>query len=405
MGSALPEGFDPVEVPLAPLAAAATRQLVDELTDDAPLPGHVADAIARRSAGSPLFVTEMVAALRHGADLEALPDSVEALMSVQIDELASADRAVLRQASVLGARFSRESFVAALELREDDAEGVLERLQAFLVADGEGAVRFRHGLLRDAAYQGLSFRRRRALHLRVGESLERSAGEDVEPVAEQLTRHFYEAGAWEKALRYGLLAGSAAKRAYATVDAAALLEQAVEAGRSWRQARPEAVALAAEALGEARTTLGELERAREALRIARRRVSGDAVEYARLLRKEATVVHRLGALPRRRGGCCCRASPRSRRSTALRRRPSGRVSRRSSGSSRTGRGGRGRRSPGSSARSPTGRRSAPRRLWPTPSSGSTSPSTPSANRRARPTAHRRWRSTTSSVIWWQRAAC
>jgi class 3 adenylate cyclase/tetratricopeptide (TPR) repeat protein len=289
-GGLRPElGPDVVHVVLEPLEAQAARRLVDELTDDAPLPGHVADAVARRSGGSPLFVTEMVAALRAGADVDALPDSVESLLAVQIDELPAADRALLRQASVLGARFTRRSFATALGLREDDAEAVLVRLGDLLVADGEGGVRFRHGLLRDAAYHGLSFRRRRLLHRRVAESLERDSGGDDAALVDQLTRHFYEAGVWEKALRYGGRAGSAAARVYANVDAAGMLERAVEAGSRWRHARPEEVARAAETLGDVRITLGELERAADAFAIARRRVRGDPVERARLMRKEASV--------------------------------------------------------------------------------------------------------------------
>ena len=56
--------------------------------------------------------------------------------------------------------------------------------------------------------------------------------------------------------------------------------------------------LAAEALGDVRLALGEFESARAAFMIARRRVRGDAVERARLLRKEGIVAYRLGAYPR-----------------------------------------------------------------------------------------------------------
>ncbi|MFN0154386.1 MAG: tetratricopeptide repeat protein, partial [Gaiella sp.] len=291
-GFQLPGGVESFEMPLAPLPPDAALLLVEQLSEDAPLPGHVAAGIAARSAGSPLFVTEMVAALRDGADLEALPRSVEALMAVQIDDLQSADRAVLRRASVLGARFTRADLVTALELDESEAEAVIARLDRFLVADGEGGLRFRHGLLREAAYQGLPFRRRRALHRRVGEALERDAGVGV---ADQLTRHFYEAGVWEKALRYGLVAGRRAQDVYANVDARALLERAVTAGTRCRGARSEAVALAAEALCDVLLLLGELERARSAIHIAKRRVRGDVVEQARLLRKDAMIAYRLGS--------------------------------------------------------------------------------------------------------------
>ena len=292
-----PAGIAAVELPLAPLERSAALLLTIQLTEDAPLPAHVAATIAERSDGSPLFVTEMVGAMRAGADHHTLPESVEGLMALQIDELSSADRGVLRQASVMGARFTRAGLIAALELDETRAVEVLERLGGLLLADGSGGLSFRHGLLRDAAYHGLPFRRRRALHRRVGESLELGADGDVSDVAGELTHHFFEAGVWEKALRYGLIAGARARAVYANVDAATVLDRAVAAGARWRAARPEAVMLAAEALGDVRLSLGEFERARSAYAIARRRVHGDPVERARLLRKEAIVSHRLGAFP------------------------------------------------------------------------------------------------------------
>ncbi len=219
-------------------------------------------------------------------------------MALQIDELGAADRGVLRQAAVMGVRFTRAALVGALELDEAAAEAILERLDGFLLSDGEGGLAFRHGLLRDAAYHGLSFRRRRVLHRRVADSLELSAGADVADVAADLTHHYYEAGAWGKALRYGLVAGSQARAVYANVDAAAVLDRAVAAAVKWRAARPETVMLAAEALGDVRLALGEFERARAAFALARRRIRGDAVERARLLRKEGIVAYRLAAYPR-----------------------------------------------------------------------------------------------------------
>ena len=297
-GFAAPPDVKAAALNLAPLAAAAARKLVVQLTEDAPLPAHVAEAIGGRSDGSPLFVTEMVRAMRGGADHHTLPDSVEALMALQIDELAAADRGVLRRAAVMGTRFTRAGLVAALELDDAHADAILERLADFLVDDGEGGLAFRHGLLRDAAYHGLSFRRRRFLHRRVGEALELNAGTDIAHVAADLTHHFFEAGAWDKSLRYGLIAGAEARSVYANVDAAAVLERAVTAGSRWRGARPEAVMRAAEALGDVTLSLGELERARAAFAVARRRVRGDVVERARLLRKEAVVAYRLGAYSR-----------------------------------------------------------------------------------------------------------
>ena len=97
--------------------------------------------------------------------------------------------------------------------------------------------------------------------------------------------------------------------------------------------------LAAEALGDVRLSLGEFESARAAFAIARRRVRGDAVERARLLRKEAIVAYRLGAFPKAqrilKGALACSTA-----SAACRRPRSARASRRCSGSSRCGAAGR-----------------------------------------------------------------
>jgi predicted ATPase/class 3 adenylate cyclase len=293
-----PEDVAPLLLlPLAPLDPPATLRLVVALTEDAPLPAHVTARIAARSDGSPLFVTELLRAMREGSDHDTLPESVEDLMALRIDELSAADRGVLRQASVMGARFTRADLVAALELDEDRAEAILERLHGYLIADGDGALSFRHGLLRDAAYHGLPFRRRRTLHRRVGEVLEQRADGDGASGAADLTHHFFEAGQWSKALRYGLVAGSEARAVYANVDAAIVLDRALAAATSWRAARPETVARAAEALGDVRVSLGQFDQARAAYIVARRRVRGDAVERARLIRKEGAVDHRLGRYP------------------------------------------------------------------------------------------------------------
>jgi predicted ATPase/class 3 adenylate cyclase len=290
-GFSPPEETDVTHVQLEPLGAGEAKELVVLLTQDSPVGDHVADAIARRSGGSPLFVTELVSAVGAGANVDHLPESVEALMAAQIDVLPAGDRAALRQASVLGARFELETLLATLEL--DPAEGLalLQRLESFLAADEEGSVRFRHGLIREAAYEGLPFRRRAQLHRRVGAALE--ALDDPDALAGRLAHHFFEASDWAKAVRYGWLAGKAARDVYANEDAAALLDRALEAARRSRATRPEEVAKIAEALGDAAIALGELARARDGYRTARRRVQGDPVEAARLLYKEGRGAARL----------------------------------------------------------------------------------------------------------------
>src|SRR5205085_2443198 len=90
--------------------------------------------------------------------------------------------------------------------------------------DGRGTIG------RDAAYEGLPYRRRRALHERVGETIEATAGESVEEEVATLAVHFHEAQRWDKAWVYASQAGDRARRVYANADAANFYSKAVSAG-------------------------------------------------------------------------------------------------------------------------------------------------------------------------------
>ena len=82
---------------------------------------------------------------------------------------------------------------------------------------GDGQLRFRNTLISDAAYEGLPFRRRRALHARIADAIVATAGEDD---IGALALHYSEAGHNEKAWRYCLIAGDKASEIYANVEAA-----------------------------------------------------------------------------------------------------------------------------------------------------------------------------------------
>ena len=94
-------------------------------------------------------------------------------MMARIDRLSPVDRRVLRCAAVVGASFQRSS-----SKRRSRRTSVTRTCGAGWRSSSSRRtthLRFRHALVRDAAYEGLPYRRRREVHERVGETIERAA--------------------------------------------------------------------------------------------------------------------------------------------------------------------------------------------------------------------------------------
>ena len=151
---------------VGPLATEEVETALRQATEGAPLRPHELAALTARADGNPLFLTELWRAATDGEDTDALPDSIEALITAQLDRLKPSLRTVLGYAAILGRGFDRTELH---ELLGDDVNldaDVWGALAEFVDLEAGTRARFRHGLMRDAAYGKLPFRRRRELHLR-----------------------------------------------------------------------------------------------------------------------------------------------------------------------------------------------------------------------------------------------
>lgn len=141
-----------------------------------------ADRIARHAGGNPFFIVETTGMLLHSDDAlpsdtgplpgPLLPPTVQAVIAARIDHLPTEARDLIRKASV----FARSTFdMSELALITEPSEKVLAVLEdeELLVRDEErpDVWRFRHGLVRDVAYESLPKRERRRLHLLVADKL------------------------------------------------------------------------------------------------------------------------------------------------------------------------------------------------------------------------------------------
>lgn len=286
-GSAPPEPLGSLAIlELTPLDERAATRLA--AAETALTPAR-AEAVVARAGGNPLFLRELLRNVGAAGAVDDLPERLEPLLAAEIDRLAPGDRQVLRAASVLGTHVDAALAGAMLDAAAAGDGGVWTRLGAFLAPTLSGW-RFSHGLLRDAAYEGLSYRRRRELHGRAARAIEQAATGDE--AAEVLSLHWLRAEEWDRTWRYARVAGDRARALWANADAATFYQRAAEAARRLHLGGPDVLAVA-EALGD----VAELSAAYGPARAAYgwgRRFAPEAVDRARLLRK-------LGVLHEREG--------------------------------------------------------------------------------------------------------
>ena len=283
---------------LLPLPEHHLVEIISLATDDQPLSPHDVEEIARRSHGNVLFLFELLDAVRATGSTAALPDSVEAVIAGDIDRLPPSDRTVLRYASVLGATFDPAQLAAALHGEVDLDDALWERLRGLVDSDPAGGIRFRNSLVRDTAYEGLPFRRRRELHGRVAEAIEATAGISVEEEVSALALHFFEAQRPDRAWHYCRLAGDRAKAIAANVEAARFYERALEAARRVRGLDAKDRADVWISLGAVRDKAGLMDASFDALRRATRLLASDPVGQAQVYAKRALASLHSGAYGR-----------------------------------------------------------------------------------------------------------
>jgi class 3 adenylate cyclase/tetratricopeptide (TPR) repeat protein len=296
-GFAAAEGTPPLPaltLRLEPLPAEDAKTLARAATGDRQLSDEELAAITERAAGNPLFLQHLASPEEAVDETEELPETVEALVATRIDRLAPGDRALLRWASVLGTSFS---VLVIRDVLEEDPTAAADseawdRLAEFVERDPEvpNAFRFRHALIRDAAYEGLSYRRRRELHGKVAEVLERREPDAVE----LLSLHFHRAEDKPATWRYSLEAGRDAQAKWANLEAAEFYERALDAASEVPGLEVSAIAATWESLGDCLHLAGRFDRGAEAYERALELTPKSSPEHIEVLFKQGALHRDMG---------------------------------------------------------------------------------------------------------------
>jgi class 3 adenylate cyclase len=171
----------PVTLRLEPLGDEDVDELIPER-----IAGKLRERIARAAGGNPLFIQEMLAMAGEAEGEVVVPPTLQALLAARLDQLETAERSVLERGAIEGEIFHRGAVQA---LAPDETE-VTPRLAALVRKElirpdkpqlaGEDGFRFRHLLIRDAAYDALPKAVRAELHERFATWLEEHGAELVE---------------------------------------------------------------------------------------------------------------------------------------------------------------------------------------------------------------------------------
>jgi tetratricopeptide (TPR) repeat protein len=227
--------------------------LVALLGEDASLES-LKQLLRRHTEGNPFFLEESVRSLVETGTLagergayrllkpaEALqiPATAQIILAARVDRLSPEDKRLLQTAAVIGKNAPYRLLSAIADLDEPTLRAALTRLQGAeflyeiqLFPDAEYT--FKHALTHDVAYGTLLADRRRTLHARLVEAIERVYAGRLAEQTEWLAQHARRGEVWDKAVSYAQQAGARAVARSAYRQAAALFEVGLDAAAHLR---------------------------------------------------------------------------------------------------------------------------------------------------------------------------
>jgi len=242
---------------LDPLRRDSAHALLNSLLGDDVDLEPLKQRLNERTQGNPFFLEECIRSLVETRDLVGgpgayslakaplslqMPSSVQATLAARIDRLPLEEKQLLQTAAVIGTEVPYPLLRSVAELSEAELHRCLAHLQGveFLYERRlfpEIEYTFKHALTQEVAYGSLPQARRRALHARIVEGIERLYADHLIDRSDQLAHHALRGEVWEKAALYCRRVGAKAAARSAYREAVTLYEQALDAMRHLPESR------------------------------------------------------------------------------------------------------------------------------------------------------------------------
>ena len=235
-----------VEIVLQPLDGRMSETLINNMLNLRGLHHPIIDQIIERADGNPFFIEEVVRSLiDEGAvvlvdgsyqvtekiDRTAIPHTINDVLMARIDRLEEKTRELVKIASVIGRNFFHR-ILAEVARTIEDIDNKLSYLKEIQLIRERRRLEeleylFKHALAQEVAYESILLKKRKELHLKVADSIEKVFRERLHEFYGMLAFHYSRGEDEEKAEEYLIKAGEEALKASASSEALHFYQEAL----------------------------------------------------------------------------------------------------------------------------------------------------------------------------------
>ncbi len=219
------------EIGLKSLSGSAAQSFLSSILGDGPQLAPVKQFVGEVTEGNPFFAEELVRDLVErgvltrdengtfaGTSAEGLsalkvPNTVQGVLASRIDALAPSYKELLQRLSIFGREFSSILLPPFADRDANELERELHQLQnrGFIYLDDsahDAAMRFKHSLTQQVAYNSMTADRRKVMHERAGRAIEDIYANRLQDHYAELAFHFSRSANLEKGIEYLSSAGN-----------------------------------------------------------------------------------------------------------------------------------------------------------------------------------------------------
>jgi tetratricopeptide (TPR) repeat protein len=226
------------KVGLSQLTSKSSAELIRAILYDCEIDPELEALIMDRSAGTPFYIEELVFSLLENGSIQRdmnqcylakapkdiqVPDTIQGIIAARMDRLEENLKRTMQVASVIGRDFAFRILQIITGMREElksyllNLQGLEFIYEKRLFPELEYI--FKHALTQEVAYNSLLLKKRKELHEKIGQAIEKIYPDRLEEYYEMLAYHYYAGQDWAKALNYLAKAGDKVVAAYANREA------------------------------------------------------------------------------------------------------------------------------------------------------------------------------------------